>query len=171
MNIVLTGFMGAGKTTVGKALAEKTGMPVIDTDNKIEEDSGMEISDIFEKYGEPYFRELEKKAVSRVSMLKNHIIVTGGGVVLNKENIKNLRRNGIIIYLHATPEIIYDRIKHTTHRPLLRCPDPLSKIKELLSSRAPFYEDNDLTIDTSNLTIDEVVKEILDKTGQNLKNE
>lgn len=162
MNVVLIGFMGAGKTTVGKALAEKAGMPVIDTDDRVEEDSGMEVSDIFGKYGEPYFRELEKAAVAGVSMLENHIIVTGGGVVLNKENITNLRKNGVIIYLYARPEIIYDRIKDTTNRPLLECPDPLSKIKELLDVRTQFYEDNDLTIDTSDLTIDEVVDKIIE---------
>jgi shikimate kinase len=160
-NIVLTGFMGAGKTSVGKRLAERRGMGIVDTDDKIEEDSGMKISDIFSTFGEPYFRELEKKAVEEVSRLEGHVIVTGGGVVLNKENMRNLRKNGIIVYLHAEPEVIYERVKHETHRPLLQVEDPLKKIRELLEYRAPFYADNDITIDTSNMGIDEVVEEIL----------
>jgi|Deesub1362A_J573_1020465.scaffolds.fasta_scaffold00023_80 shikimate kinase len=160
-NIVLTGFMGAGKTSVGKKLSEKTGMKVIDTDDKIEEDTGMSIPDIFEKMGEIKFRELEKKAVEEVSKLSNHIIITGGGVVLNKENMDNLKKNGTIVYLYADPAVIYERIKNETHRPLLRVKDPKKKIKELMEYRAPFYANHDIKIDTSNLTVDEVVDEIL----------
>jgi shikimate kinase len=160
-NIVLTGFMGAGKSSVGRALSEKTGMPVIDTDDEIEKRAEMAISDIFEKHGEPHFRDLEKDEVARVSDMEGHIIITGGGVVLKKENMDNLRKNGVIFYLHASPEAIYERIKDETHRPLLQVEDPLGKIKELLEYRAPFYADNDFTIDTSGLTVDEVAEEVL----------
>ncbi len=160
-NIVLTGFMGAGKTAVGKRLAEITGMEVTDTDDLIEEDAGMAISEIFEKFGEPHFRELEKKAVARASALENHIIVTGGGAVLKKENVENLRKNGTIVYLHAPPGVLYERIKDETHRPLLQVDDPLGKIRELLEYRAPFYANNDLTIDTSDMDVDGVAEEVV----------
>jgi shikimate kinase len=161
VNIVLTGFMGAGKSAVGRRLKELTGMEIVDTDDMIEEDAGMAISEIFEKFGEPHFRELEKKAVGKASALENHIIVTGGGVVLKEENVKNLRKNGKVVYLYAPPEVLYERIKDETHRPLLHVDDPLGKIGELLEYRAPFYANNDLTIDTSDMGVEEVAEEVV----------
>ena len=162
-NIVLTGFMGAGKSSVGNRLAEKLGLEVIDTDDVIEEKSGMKISEIFSGFGEARFRELESEAVRRVSKLKSHVIITGGGVVLNPENITALRKNGIIVYLHASPETIYQRVKNETHRPLLQVPDPLAKIRELLESRSQNYANNDIEVDTTNLSVDEVVGEIINR--------
>lgn len=162
-NIVLTGFMGAGKSSVGKKLAERLGMSVVDTDDLIERSAGMKIYDIFAKHGEAYFRELEKKAVAEASKLENHVIITGGGVVLKEENMKNLRRNGIVIYLYTRPEVIYKRIKHETHRPLLQVKNPMKKITELLEYRAPFYTNNNFMVDTSELTVGQVVEEIMKK--------
>jgi shikimate kinase len=160
-NIVLTGFMGAGKSTVGKGLSEKLGIPMVDTDELIERESGLSIEEIFSKHGAAYFRELEKEAVEKVSTLEDHLVITGGGVVLDKENMENLRKNGIIIYLHAQPEVLYRRVKKHTHRPLLRVKNPLKRIYELLENRARFYSDNDLQIDTSDLCVEEVVDEIV----------
>jgi shikimate kinase len=160
-NIVLTGFMGAGKSAVGRRLEELTGMEMVDTDDMIEEDAGMAIAEIFEKFGEPHFRELEKKAVEAASELENHIIVTGGGVVLKEENIENLRKNGKIIYLHAPAEVLYERMKDETHRPLLQVDDPLLKIKEMLEFRAPFYAKNDFVIDTSSIGVEEVAEGVI----------
>ncbi len=160
-NIVLTGFMGAGKTSVGKRLKEITGIEMVDTDDMIEEDASMPISEIFEKFGEPYFRELEKKAVAKASALENRIIVTGGGAVLKEENIKNLRKNGKIVYLHAPPEVLYKQVKDETQRPLLQVDVLLKKIRELLEYRAPFYANNDFVIDTSNMSVDEVAEEVV----------
>lgn len=160
-NIVFTGFMGAGKSSVGRKLAERLGMSVVDTDELIERSAGMRISEIFAKFGEQRFRELEKKAVAEASKLENHVIITGGGVVLKEENMKNLRRNGVIVYLHARPGVIYSRIKHESHRPLLQVKEPMKKIKELLEYRAPYYANNDFMVDTSELTVEQVVEEIL----------
>lgn len=160
-NIVLTGFMGAGKSAVGRRLKELTGMEMVDTDDMIEEDAGTAISEIFEKFGESHFRELEKKAVARAATLDNHVIVTGGGAVLKEENVENLRRNGKIVYLHAPAEVLYERIKDETHRPLLQVDDPLGKIKELLEYRIPFYVNSDFTIDTSEMRIEEVAEAIV----------
>jgi shikimate kinase len=160
-NIVLTGFMGAGKSAVGRRLKELTGMEMVDTDDMIVRDAGMAITEIFEKFGEPHFRELEKRAVLEVSGLENHVIVTGGGVVLKEENIINLRKGGKIVYLHAPPEVLYERVKDETHRPLLHVDDPLGKIREMLELRKEFYANNDFTVDTTSMNIDEVVDEIL----------
>lgn len=160
-NIVLTGFMGSGKTTVGSRVAKRFGMKVVDTDDLIEERTCMSINDIFGQRGEPYFRELEKKIVKEVSELEGYVILTGGGVVLNKENMNNLRRNGIIVYLHVSPEDAYQRLKGKSNRPLLKVEDPLNKIRELLEYRAPFYADNDVEIDTTGLTVDAVAREVM----------
>lgn len=153
--------MGAGKSTVGKKLARTLNMSIEDTDDLIESRAGMSITDIFVRHGEEHFRELEEKVVEEVSRLENHVIVTGGGVVLRESNVKNLKKNGVVIYLHAAPEVIYERIKDQTHRPLLHVDDPMAKIKELLEYRSPFYANNDFTVDTSNLSVEEVVEEIL----------
>lgn len=162
-NIVLTGFMGSGKTVVGNRLSKILGMKVVDIDDIIEERVCMSINDIFARYGEPYFREVEKSIVKEVSELEGRIIVTGGGVVLNKENMRNLRKKGVVVYLHVTPDAAYARVRAQTHRPLLKVDDPLRKIKELLEYRAPFYGDNDVTVDTTGLTVDKVVDEVLRK--------
>jgi shikimate kinase len=162
-NIVLTGFMGAGKSVVGRKLAERLEMNVVDTDAVIEEESGMNISEIFRRFGEAHFRELESEAVRKVSTLKDHVIITGGGVALNKDNIENLRKKGVIVHLHAEPEVIYKRVKDEIHRPLLQIEDPLKKIKELLEQRAPFYANSNIEVDTSKLSVDEVVEEILNE--------
>ncbi|MEE8359248.1 MAG: shikimate kinase [Candidatus Hydrothermarchaeales archaeon] len=167
-NIVLTGFMGAGKSVVGRKLAERLGWEVIDTDDVIEQDSGMIISDIFQGYGEDYFRELEKKAVKKVSELEDHVIITGGGVVINKENIENLRKNGVVVYLHAVSKVLYLRIKDQTHRPLLQVEDPMQTITELMKIREPFYANHDIRIDTTNLEVDQVVDKILEKAKPQL---
>lgn len=161
VNIVLTGFMGAGKSAVGRRLKERTGREMVDTDDMIERDADMAISEIFEKFGEPHFRELEKKAVLKASALENHIIVTGGGVVLKEENIENLRKNGKIVYLYAPAEVLYERMKDETHRPLLQVDDPPGKIKELLEFRAPFYANNDTEIDTRDMSVEEVAEEVV----------
>lgn len=160
MNIVLTGFMGAGKSSVGRRLEEITGRRMVDTDDMVEGEAGMAISEIFKQFGEPHFRELEKKAVARASALEDHIIVTGGGVVLKEVNIEHLRKNGKIVYLYAPAEVLYRRIKDETHRPLLQVDDPLGKIRELLEYRAPFYANNDIMIDTSDMSVDEVAEQI-----------
>lgn len=161
MNIVLVGFMGTGKTVVAKKLAKMRGMEYLDLDDVIESDRGQAISQIFAEDGEPSFRKLEKETAARISKLDNLVLATGGGVVLDPDNVKNLKRNGVMICLEAEPEVIYSRVKDQTHRPLLNIPDPMKKIRELLDARAPYYAKADFLIDTSDLTIDEVVGEIL----------
>jgi len=161
VNIVLTGFMGAGKSAVGRRLAERLGMSMVDTDDIIEKEAGMRITEIFQRFGEERFRELEREVVKKVSRLDNHVIITGGGVVLNKENMADLRRKGVIIHLHADPEVIYNRVRGESHRPLLQVKDSMKRIRELLEYRAPFYADNDMEVDTTSLTVEEAVDEIV----------
>jgi shikimate kinase len=163
MNIVLTGFMCTGKTSVGKLLAEKLGYQFVDTDDLIEQRVGMKISDIFAVYGEPYFRDVETEVVKEVGKKDKFVISTGGGVVLRKVNIDELRKNGIIVNLTAKPETIYNRLKNQPGvRPLLNKPDPMNEIIKLLSQREEYYKNCDLRIETDNFTVEQIVQQILD---------
>lgn len=161
MNIVLTGFMGTGKTVVGKKVAKALNMKYIDTDEVIEKDAGRKIHQIFEESGEKHFREVETKVVKCVGLLDGFVISAGGGVVLKKENMEELERNGMVICLTASPEVILRRTRNTSYRPLLNVEDPAGKIKELLEKRAPFYKRCSLMIDTSEKSTGKVAEEII----------
>ncbi len=160
-NIVLVGFMGTGKTQVARALSEKLGMKYVSTDSFIEEKEKTSISDIFSKRGEGYFRKAEKDVIKDVSLMENVVVDAGGGVVIDPENLERLKKKGIIVCLWASPEVILERTKKYTHRPLLNVDDPLKKIKELLTLRKPFYERIDCRIHTSKMTLEEVADEII----------
>lgn len=163
MKIVLTGFMGTGKTSVGKELARKLGYEFIDTDTLIERMEGMPISFIFKKKGEEYFRELESRTVEEISQLRNVVIATGGGVIKNKKNVENLGRRGIIIWLKADPEIILRRVMtEGGKRPLLDVKEPLGEINKLLSERMKLYEQADTYVDTNYITPRETAGEIME---------
>ncbi|MDE0635277.1 MAG: shikimate kinase [Candidatus Poribacteria bacterium] len=159
-NIVLVGFMGTGKTSIAKRLASQLRMRYVDTDNVIEKDSQRHISDIFEQDGETFFRELESEAVSKVSKLDNHVISTGGGVVLKETNVAQLKENGIIFCLTATPEEIYRRVSHQTHRPLLQTPDAMETIRSMFAERAPYYAQADHTVQTTDRSFEEITADI-----------
>jgi len=161
MNIVLTGMMGTGKTVVGKKLAQRLNMKYIGTDEIIEKDVEMSIPKIFKRKGEPYFRDAETKAVKCVALLDNFVIDTGGGVVQKSENMEELERNGVIICLTASPEVIMRRTSKMNYRPLLNVDDPVSEINRLLKKRERFYKRCSRMIDTSNKGIEEVVDEII----------
>lgn len=161
-NIVLTGFMGTGKNAIGKRLAQELSLKFIDTDDIIEKKEGITISEIFEKFGEKHFRKLEKKVVKKVAQGKDQVISTGGGVVLDQENISSLGKNGVIICLWASPEMIRKRTEKETHRPLLEGVNREKRIEELLDYRKPFYgKSADYIVDTSHLSVEEVVEKIL----------
>ncbi|CEO90035.1 shikimate kinase [Syntrophaceticus schinkii] len=136
-NIVLTGFMGVGKTEVGRRLAELLEMKFIDTDTAVESAVGMKIPDIFQKYGEERFRCEEAAVIRKAALCSNCVIATGGGVVLNPENMRALREKGMIILLSAQPSVIADRVMKTAKRPLLQGDDLNERIRNLLSERRP----------------------------------
>lgn len=159
-NIILVGFMGTGKTSIGKRLSSHLRMRYIDTDNVIERDSRRWISDIFAEDGEQVFRDLETEAVIKVSKLRNHVISTGGGVVLREENMRILMEYGLIFCLTATPEEIFRRIGHQTHRPLLRTPNPMETIRNMLDDRSPFYSKADFMVDTTEKSFSDVISHI-----------
>ncbi|MFC1805069.1 shikimate kinase [Candidatus Omnitrophota bacterium] len=160
-NIYLVGFMGTGKSCVGRELARQKKMRFLDLDQLIERGEGKPISEIFAQRGEPYFRLLEKLVLRDVTKKKNHVVACGGGIVINEENIKTMKKSGTIICLSATPAAILQRTSAYKHRPLLNVSDPKKKIAQLLKLRAPFYALANRTIDTSRLCIDAVVKKVL----------
>jgi shikimate kinase len=168
-NIVLTGFMGTGKTAVGKKLSRLLNMELIDVDTEIEKSQKMTINDIFKKFGEPRFREIETEMIKKLSGKENIIISTGGGAVLKQENLDVLREKGIIVCLLATPETILRRTSHNSNRPLLQVEDPSGKIKELLNFRKPFYEKADIMIDTEGKTPIQIAEEIIEKIKVKVK--
>ncbi len=159
-NIVLVGFMGTGKTKVALAVAEKLKLLYISADKLIEKEAGTSISEIFAKKGEAHFRKIEKKVIGDVSNIKNAVIDTGGGVVINPENVENLKKNGILICLWASPEVILKRTEKYFNRPLLKVERPLERIKKLLEIRKPFYERAGHHINTSGMSIEEVVNQV-----------
>jgi shikimate kinase len=162
-NIVLTGFMGTGKTAVGKELARILDMKLIDVDTEIEDSRDMTINEIFKEFGEPAFREIETDMIKKVSRNKQVIISTGGGAVLKQENMETLRETGIIVCLMASPETILRRTSSTNDRPLLLVEDPLEKIRELLDFRKPYYEKADIVISTEGRTPLQIAEEIAEK--------
>ena len=147
-NIVLVGFMGSGKTTVGKLIAEATGMTLLDMDSIIEDRAGKSINEIFADEGEAHFRSLERSLAQELAATEGNIISTGGGIVLNAQNIADFEKTGLVVCLLADSETVLDRVKHDSSRPLL-AGDKESKIIQLLESRKTLYESIHHKIDTS----------------------
>ena len=168
-NIALIGFMGTGKTAVGKALASKLGKQFIETDGLIEQKAGKSIPEIFEQNGEIAFRELEIEITKNIAHTKNAVIACGGGLVLNKINIDRFKEECIIVYLTASAGIILKRTSGDAGgRPLLAVPNRLQQIRELLRYRQPYYRQAaDIIINTSRLSIRMVVERIEEELKDN----
>jgi shikimate kinase len=162
-NIILTGFMGTGKTSVGTRLAADLGYAFVDLDALIEADQKMTITAIFSRHGEPYFRAVEERIVRDVTAREAQVVSTGGGAVISEANRKAFKEAGFVICLDARPEVILERVRREQHRPLLQTADPLARIRELLAGRSRFYAQADATIDTSDKTVDAVIKEIKER--------
>lgn len=142
-NIILVGYMGCGKTTVGKNLARICEMSFLDTDELIEEQQGRSISEIFATDGEEAFRDMETEVLKKMIEQRREglVLSTGGGMALREENRALLKQLGIVFYLKAKPETVYERVKGDTKRPLLQCEDPLSRIRMMQEQRGPAYQD------------------------------
>jgi shikimate kinase len=160
-NIVLVGFMGTGKTRIGQDLAKQLELDFVDMDDAIVERAGKPIPEIFADEGEPHFRMLEREVVMTLSSQAGCVVATGGGVVLNPDNISDFSKSGLVICLSASPEVILSRVEHDTNRPLLFADDKMEKIQTLLKSRQALYDAIPNQIDTSDLTADEVVSRIV----------
>jgi shikimate kinase len=161
--IVLIGFMGAGKSSVGRTLARITGLPRFDTDEIVATRFSLSISEIFQTHGESKFREAETESLQKLLGKGQAIIVTGGGIVLRKENVALLQELGTIVYLSADEETLFARISRRTTRPLLQTPNPRATLRELLAARLSLYRSAaDVEVDTSHLKHEEVARNILE---------
>jgi shikimate kinase len=164
-NIALIGFMAVGKSAVGRKLARRLKRPFVDLDRAIEKCEGSKVREIFENRGEPYFRQLEKQALAHVLREDGQVIATGGGVVLQDDNLRLLQERSLIVCLIANVNAIVRRAGSGNQRPLLRATDKMQRINELLKQRKEYYASAHIEIDTSDLTLDEVVAKILALAG------
>ncbi len=160
-NIYLLGFMGAGKTTVGKLLSKKINYSFVDLDSEIESNQNCKITVIFEKHGEKHFRKIETEVLIKYSKYINQVFSTGGGIVIKDENWEIMKNNGVTVYLKASIETLFNRLKHKTTRPLLNVDSPFERAKELFLSRKSFYEKADLIIDRERLGPEDVAEAII----------
>ena len=160
VNLALIGFMGTGKTSVGRLAAEQLHFEYLDTDELIQTHTGRSIADIFSKDGEPAFRALEEKVVSELATRTKTVISTGGGLPTNPKNFAGLKTNALVVCLWASPEKIWERVRHQSHRPLLLDADPQKKIRELLAVREPFYKQADVLMNTEIRSVREVAQQV-----------
>ncbi len=158
--------MGSGKSTNGKTLSDMTGADLIEMDDEIKKDMNMEITEIFDKYGEPYFRDLETQLIRDITGRAPAIVSCGGGAVLRSENVALMKENGVIVLLEAEPETIYERVSDSTDRPVLNGNMNIGYITDLMEKRRPAYEAAaDITAVTDGRTSDEICSEILDRVS------
>lgn len=160
-NIVLVGFMGTGKSSVGRHLAGALDMRFVDMDEVIEQRAGKPIPRIFAEEGEAHFRKLERALAQELSRQTGLVIAPGGGIVLNPDNIRDFSAGGVVVCLWADAETILARVQHETHRPLLAGGDKFLKIRELLESRRKLYEAIPLRVDTNRLTVQQTAEAVL----------
>jgi len=163
--IVLVGLMGVGKSTVGRRLATRMGLPFVDADNEIEAAAGMTIAEIFDSFGEPYFRDGERRVIARLLDGTPKVIATGGGAFINDETRALILKTGLAIWLDAPPEVLVDRVARRDTRPLLRNRDPAEVLAELAKVRNPIYATAPIRIASNHAPHDVTVRAIIEVLG------
>jgi shikimate kinase len=167
-SIVLVGMMGAGKSSVGRRVALRLGIPFVDADHEIEKAAGMSISDIFTIRGEPEFRAGEARVILRLLESGPQVLATGGGAFVNPDTRAAIAAKGISIWLKADPDVLMKRIRRRQDRPLLRTEDPAATLRKLLQEREPIYGQADLTVQSREVTHDRVVEEVVEAIAAHL---
>jgi shikimate kinase len=161
-SLILVGMMGAGKTTVGRMLARRLKRAFYDSDEEIERRCGVRIPVIFDIEGETGFRARESQVIAELCALDKAVLATGGGVVLAEENRRQIAARGTVVYLHARPPHLWQRVRHDRNRPLLATADPQKKIEELYAQRDPLYREiADLVVDTGRQSVQTLTKDLL----------
>ena len=169
-NIFLVGMMGAGKTTVGRTLARRLKLRFVDSDHEIEARCGVKIPVIFEIEGEAGFRSREAQAVAELTVLEGIVLATGGGAVLREDNRRRLAERGIVVYLRATPEHLFERVRQDRNRPLLATGDPLARLRQLYRERDPLYREvADLVVDTGRQSVQVLTRGLLEQLATRWK--
>jgi len=165
-NLALIGFMGTGKSTVGHGVAHLLGFDFVDTDHLVEARAGKTIPAIFAQDGETAFREIERQVVADLAQRERTVIATGGGLGANLDHLASLKRHALVVCLWTTADIIWERVRHQTHRPLLQVPDPQARIRDLLAQREPFYRQADVLVNTGLRQLRDVIQHVVrDFTG------
>ena len=159
--IVLVGLMGAGKTTVGRRLAEKLSLAFIDADHEIELAAGQTIPEIFAQHGEAYFRDGERKVIARLLENGAQVLATGGGAFMNAETRATVKRNAISIWLRADFDLLMRRVRRRSNRPLLQNDDPEAVMRKLIAERYPVYAEADITVDSRDVAHTSIVNSII----------
>ncbi|MDH4188895.1 MAG: shikimate kinase [Betaproteobacteria bacterium] len=163
-NIFIVGMMGAGKTTVGRLLARRLKRRFVDSDHEVERRCGVRIATIFEIEGEQGFRDREAQAIRQLAEEQGIVMATGGGAILRDENRRRLASSGTVVYLHARPEALYERLRHDKSRPLLATEDPLARLGELYAQRDSLYRSiADLVIDTGAQSVQMLVHRLTER--------
>lgn len=161
-SIVLVGLMGCGKSAIGRRLATRLELPFIDADEEIEAAHKLSISEIFARYGEPYFREGEKRVIARLLASGPQVLATGGGAFMNAETRDNICRDAVSVWLKADLPVLMKRVLKRDTRPLLKNPDPEGVMRGLMQARYPVYADADVTVESRDVAHEVIVGEILD---------
>jgi shikimate kinase len=160
-SVVLVGMMGAGKSSIGRRLAGRLGIPFVDADTEIEKAAGMSISEIFANHGEAYFRAGEARVIARLLEGGPQVLATGGGAFMNAETRAAIHAKGISVWLRATLEVLNRRIKRRGDRPLLKSAEPAATLKRLIDERYPTYAEADITVESREVPHDTIVEEII----------
>ena len=160
-NLALIGFMGTGKSCVGRIAADVMHFTFLDTDHVIEARAGKPISDIFAQDGEPAFRQWERRIVGELTRREKTVIATGGGLPTDPANLASLKTHALVLCLWASPEAIWERVRGHDHRPLLNEADPLAKIRDLLTAREPCYRQADVLVNTVMRSLREVAQHVV----------
>jgi shikimate kinase len=160
-SIVLVGMMGAGKSSIGRRLAGRLGIPFVDADAEIEQAAGMSIADIFESHGEPAFRAGETRVIARLLEHGPQVLATGGGAFMNPQTRANIRDKGISVWLKAELDVLTRRLRRRSERPLLKTADPVATLTKLLAERDPIYGEADLSVISRDISHEVIVEEIV----------
>ncbi len=161
-NLILVGLMGAGKSSVGKIVASQLGIPFIDTDHEIERVSRMTIPELFARYGEQEFRDLETRVIRRLLRQGPRVVSTGGGAFINERTRQHLKSGGLSIWLKADLDVLWDRVSRRDNRPLLKTENPKQTLENLMTARYLIYAEADLTVQSRDVRKELVAREILD---------
>jgi shikimate kinase len=169
-NVFLVGKMGAGKTTAGRVLARRLKRTFLDSDQEIERRCGVKVPVIFEIEGEPGFRQREAAVIAELTALEDIVLATGGGAVLAEANRRHLAARGTVVYLHAPPAALYERVRQDRNRPLLATADPQTRLAELYAVRDPFYREiADIVVDTGRQSVQNLARQLLARLREEWK--
>ncbi len=160
-NLALIGFMGAGKSSVGRLVANRLRFTFLDTDEWIERRAGKTVNDLFAQDGEPVFRQWESEVVAELATLDRSVIATGGGLPVNEAHLASLKNHALVVCLWASPELLWERVRYAHSRPLLQDPDPQAKIRSLLAAREPFYRQADVMVSTERHSVAEIAQQVV----------